>query len=197
MTEDQKEAIGSLPPRQLEVLRLVAQHLSTKEIAKALALSPHTVEAHIAALRRRLGGLARAEAGRLLAAWQASGTLASDPGHQSAGMAVPTPPGQPVRTKQHNAYTAMLAVAARAILDAIYVSVFFLVMSAVAYGSHLLVEAAKARHVDSMVVGILHTVEIILVAVDGIGVVSASVILTYRFVTALIRADSPHHAGKR
>jgi len=191
VTNEQEEALGALPPRQLQILQLVATHLSTKEIAQQLGLSPYTVDAHIVALRRRLGGLTRVEAGRLLATWEASKPLADDQGPTSFGMASRRAAKDTSRTRPHRYDMAMMAVAARAILDAIYVSLFFLVMSAVAYGSHRLVQAAKTQQVDGIVVSILHLVEIILVAVDGIGVVSASVILTYRFVTTLI------HAGGR
>src|SRR5262245_31484008 len=39
-------AIGKLTPRQRDVVRLVAEGLTTKEVAAALGLSPRTVETH-------------------------------------------------------------------------------------------------------------------------------------------------------
>jgi len=83
----------------------------------------------------------------------------------------------------------MCAVPIRFILDAIYSSFFMLVISAAAYGAHLLVQLAEGRHVDGTVVAILHGVTIALVAIDGIGVVSASGIMMYRFLVLLTRAD--------
>ena len=83
----------------------------------------------------------------------------------------------------------MFAVPVRFILDAIYSSFFLLVISAAAYGAHLVVKLAESRHVDGTVVAILHGVTITLVAIDGIGVVSASGIMMYRFLVLLTRAD--------
>ena len=51
-----------LTARQLDVLRRVARGLTDKEIAKELALSPRTVEMHVARLLEALGCANRAEA---------------------------------------------------------------------------------------------------------------------------------------
>jgi DNA-binding NarL/FixJ family response regulator len=48
-------ALSALTERQKEVLRLVAQGLSTKQIAARLGLSAKTVEAHRGAITERLG----------------------------------------------------------------------------------------------------------------------------------------------
>ena len=85
----------------------------------------------------------------------------------------------------------MLGVVVRFFMDAICVSLFFLGMSAFAYLSHLLVKAAEAADMDRIVILILRAVEILLAASDGLGVISASVFLTYRFITALVRAETP------
>jgi ATP/maltotriose-dependent transcriptional regulator MalT len=57
---------GALPPglttRQRDVLRLVAEGLSDKEIARRLALSEHTVHRHIANILTRFGVPSRAAA---------------------------------------------------------------------------------------------------------------------------------------
>jgi DNA-binding CsgD family transcriptional regulator len=45
---------GELSPRELEVLRLVAQGLSDAEIAERLVVSPHTVHRHVANTRAKL-----------------------------------------------------------------------------------------------------------------------------------------------
>ncbi len=42
-------------PRQRDVLRLLAEGLSTREIGARLSISPKTVETHFAHLRRRAG----------------------------------------------------------------------------------------------------------------------------------------------
>jgi DNA-binding CsgD family transcriptional regulator len=57
-----------LTPRKTEVVRLVAEGLSNKEIARKLWLSQRTVEAHLDQLRRQLGFHNRAQ----VAAWAVS-----------------------------------------------------------------------------------------------------------------------------
>jgi len=47
-------ALAELSPRELEVLRLVAQGLGDAEIAERLVLSPHTVHRHVANIRTKL-----------------------------------------------------------------------------------------------------------------------------------------------
>jgi predicted ATPase/DNA-binding CsgD family transcriptional regulator len=50
-----RDAGGLLPRRKLEIVRLVADGLSNKEIAARLSISERTVEAHLDQLRRRFG----------------------------------------------------------------------------------------------------------------------------------------------
>ena len=52
----------TLTPRQREVLRLVAEGRTDKEIARQLALSPRTVEMHVARILQTMGCAKRAEA---------------------------------------------------------------------------------------------------------------------------------------
>jgi len=59
--------IDKLSPGQLEVLRLVDQHLSSKEIAARLGISPHTVDQRIRTAIRILGVARRQDAARLVA----------------------------------------------------------------------------------------------------------------------------------
>jgi pimeloyl-ACP methyl ester carboxylesterase/DNA-binding CsgD family transcriptional regulator len=51
-----------LSPREHEVLALVAQGLSDREIAERLVVSPHTVHRHVANIRAKLGAGSRAAA---------------------------------------------------------------------------------------------------------------------------------------
>ena len=50
-----RQKLGELTPRQLQVLRLVAEGHSTPEIARRLRLSAKTVETHRTELMKRLG----------------------------------------------------------------------------------------------------------------------------------------------
>jgi DNA-binding CsgD family transcriptional regulator len=74
-----------LTPREREILRLIAQHRQSKEIARLLRLSPKTVEMHVLSARRRLAGLNRRDAALAFIAWE------TDPGNdyrkQSAELA--------------------------------------------------------------------------------------------------------------
>lgn len=53
-TLDSRSASAELTPRQLEVLKLIARGLSTKDIANKLEISAKTVETHRAQLMERL-----------------------------------------------------------------------------------------------------------------------------------------------
>jgi predicted ATPase/DNA-binding CsgD family transcriptional regulator len=59
------EAVTVLTPRELDVLKLVAQGLSNPDIADRLVLSEHTIHRHLANILRKLGLSSRAAA----AAW--------------------------------------------------------------------------------------------------------------------------------
>jgi DNA-binding NarL/FixJ family response regulator len=56
------EVGGLLSAREHEVLRLLAEGLTDREIATALAISPRTVESHVSNVLRKLGVRNRAEA---------------------------------------------------------------------------------------------------------------------------------------
>ena len=55
-------AVVRLTPRQTEVLKAIAKGQTDKEIARALQLSPRTVEMHVAAVLKGLVCASRAEA---------------------------------------------------------------------------------------------------------------------------------------
>ncbi len=63
-------AVARLTPGQLDCLRLVDQHLSSKEIATELHISPHTVDQRIRQALQILGVERRAQAARIVAAIQ-------------------------------------------------------------------------------------------------------------------------------
>jgi LuxR family transcriptional regulator, maltose regulon positive regulatory protein len=56
--------IEELSPRELEVLRLLAELLSTTEIAAALFVSVNTVRTHVRSILRKLGVARRNDAVR-------------------------------------------------------------------------------------------------------------------------------------
>ena len=61
------DRVARLSPGQLDCLRLVDQHLSSKEIATELKISPHTVDQRIRGALHILGVERRTQAARLVA----------------------------------------------------------------------------------------------------------------------------------
>lgn len=55
-------SLGSLHPRELEVLKMTARGMTNKEIAAKLCISPHTVGTHLVNIFRKLGVDTRTEA---------------------------------------------------------------------------------------------------------------------------------------
>lgn len=76
MVQSVSTAFDKLTPREREILRLIAAHLQSKEIARALGLSPKTVEMHVLSARRRLSGMSRRDAALAFVAWEGG-----DPGN--------------------------------------------------------------------------------------------------------------------
>jgi DNA-binding CsgD family transcriptional regulator len=62
-----RDAISQLTETQKACLRMVLLHFSSKDIARELGSSPHTIDNHLKAAMGRLGAVSRVEAARLLA----------------------------------------------------------------------------------------------------------------------------------
>jgi DNA-binding NarL/FixJ family response regulator len=56
--------IGALSPREEEILRLLAEGMTDREIGDALTISPRTVETHVSNILRKLDARNRADAAR-------------------------------------------------------------------------------------------------------------------------------------
>lgn len=61
---DQGPPIDGLTQREIDVLRLLADGLSDRDIATALTISSRTVESHVSSILHKLGARNRAEAAR-------------------------------------------------------------------------------------------------------------------------------------
>jgi DNA-binding CsgD family transcriptional regulator len=72
-----RDSGSTLSEGQKACLRLVAQGMSSKEIAKALDLTPQTVDTYVKASMARLGASNRREAARMLVAEEGSQKLGS------------------------------------------------------------------------------------------------------------------------
>ena len=66
------QRVARLSPGQLDCLRLVDQHLSSKEIATELGISPHTVDQRIRQALQILGVERRTHAARIVAQFSGS-----------------------------------------------------------------------------------------------------------------------------
>jgi DNA-binding CsgD family transcriptional regulator len=92
------ERMARLTPGQLDCLRLVDQHLSSKEIAGELGISPHTVDQRIRQALHILGVERRAQAARIVA--QSSGPYQRLI-HQSPYIEPASPKGHPDGAVSH------------------------------------------------------------------------------------------------
>jgi DNA-binding CsgD family transcriptional regulator len=92
------QRVGRLTAGQLDCLRLVDQHLSSKEIAAELAISPHTVDQRVRQALHILGVERRTQAARIVA-------LHSGPYqrliHQSPYIEPSSPSGHPEAAVSH------------------------------------------------------------------------------------------------
>ena len=74
-----KSAVARLSPRERECLRLVAQHMRSKEIGRRLGISSHTVDWHVSEGRRRLDASDRREAALMVMAAEGPEPVAGAP----------------------------------------------------------------------------------------------------------------------
>jgi DNA-binding CsgD family transcriptional regulator len=92
---DDGDALGGLTDKQRQVLDLLIQHKTSKEIARRLGISPHTVDQRIQFAKDKLGARSRSEAAvlyrRLLETY---GQMTyEDSGIAEAGVAADQPGG--------------------------------------------------------------------------------------------------------
>jgi DNA-binding CsgD family transcriptional regulator len=87
----QNESNVRLTPRERECLSLVAQHMRTKQIARTLGTSPHTVDRQIATACKKLGAPDRMTAVQMLRQSGDLEDMLENPVDGSSGME--TPPG--------------------------------------------------------------------------------------------------------
>ncbi|MBB3764426.1 DNA-binding CsgD family transcriptional regulator [Sphingomicrobium lutaoense] len=90
-SDDLTQRVEKLSPGQLECLELVDAHLSSKEIAAELDISPHTVDQRIRQSLQILGVSRRQQAARLVAQVRAPYQRLI---HQSSHIPAPTEPRQ-------------------------------------------------------------------------------------------------------
>jgi DNA-binding CsgD family transcriptional regulator len=215
---DMRERIESLSPRQLEIMLCVAQHLSSREIGQALGLSPATVDSHIAAALQKLGLASRRDAAvqmiehGLVSSVPVSGIVRT-PGNHHHGEMSPSnlhglpAIGMPISSLSPGRDPAELSgeyrhalspipirsgmgrVLVRYLLDAFYITLFFAIMSSVAIGAHWTVVQCEQWKIDKFVLAVLTNVSYGLVLLDAIGVLTATGLLTYRFIRAMMNAD--------
>jgi DNA-binding CsgD family transcriptional regulator len=82
----QDEGIDLLTPRERECLRLVYEHLSSKQIGRRLGISKHTVDTHLDKARQRLGAEDRYDAARRMALYERNGGIPIESGPDANGM---------------------------------------------------------------------------------------------------------------
>lgn len=88
------ERLDKLTEGQRTCLRMVFMHMSSKDIARELGISPHTVDQRVKAAMQTLGVDTRVEAARILAFHEGGGTY-QPLVYQSPDIAEP-PPAEPI-----------------------------------------------------------------------------------------------------
>lgn len=211
---DMRQRIESLSPRQFEILCSVAQHLSSKEIGFLLDMSPATVDSHIRVALQRLGLRSRRDAAVIMIEL---GHATPQPDSETLRQLARRHHGgdrytnRPLLSRWRRRFTSrssrsrwsrargdmdglavqsgMARVVVRYLLDAIYISLVFAVMSTVAFGAHWIVIECERWQIDPTVLLVLKGVSYMLVVLDAVGVVTVTGLLTYRFIRATMKAD--------
>lgn len=93
LSDNLEEAVKRLTPREKECLRLVAQLMTSKQIALQLGISKHTVDERIERARRRIGAPGRYDAARILASHESGAAPPIESGPHTVGLAL-TPHSQ-------------------------------------------------------------------------------------------------------
>ena len=62
MEPEEAEALGTITPRQLQVLRLLSRGMTNAQIAREMGISANTVRIHVERVRKQLGARTRGEA---------------------------------------------------------------------------------------------------------------------------------------
>jgi DNA-binding CsgD family transcriptional regulator len=83
------ERVDRLTERQRECLRLVYQHMKSKDISRVVGVSPHTVDMRLRHAIRTLGVNSRIEAARLLAQHEQSRATYQPAAYQSPHLVAP------------------------------------------------------------------------------------------------------------
>lgn len=195
---DHANPIERLTARERETLRLASTHMSSKEIARQLGISHRTVDKHLEGAMHKLGVGSRRDATRLLiheAVLRSPDRPAENPPTQSTPMEGGGqgghPPHGPEGSARQGGEMSWMAnggpggVVMRFMIDALLALIFFAVLSAGATAVHWIVTQCEAAHVDHNVILMLKGVHYALVAIDGAGIVAATVLLTFRFLKAL------------
>jgi hypothetical protein len=84
----------------------------------------------------------------------------------------------------------------RFVLDAAYITIFFVVTLALSAGADRLVDLLTSAHVDGIIVGMVKWLARGLAAFDVIGVGIAGAVSLFRFVRALIE-EASHDGGTK
>lgn len=103
-THDAEEVGAQLSKRQMEVLRLLGEGKSNKEIANALFRSPHTIKLHVSAILQQLNLKSRTQAALLASKIYKQGSAdrprtGADAWKKASTAPAPRPPGRSVREK--------------------------------------------------------------------------------------------------
>ncbi|MBN9318251.1 MAG: helix-turn-helix transcriptional regulator [Caulobacterales bacterium] len=96
MQTRERSPLTLLTPRELDCLRLVALHLTSKAIAKQLGISPYTVDKHLREALQKLGVSTRREAAIVLGRFE---TPPNFEGAEFAAIATPGPDASAASTE--------------------------------------------------------------------------------------------------